>query len=287
MKKRKMTRREWIVFFLFFWLLVYTVAVANDLPFKDRNIPPFIKWINAHLKHINTRYGAKSCSSIYDAIQQDDLDAAKRFLAERPEDANVVALQESLDRKRLSIAKLIIVTHQKHPPKKKITCDDFTWRMEKLLFEFLENDDVENVEFLLKAGMDVNVVRDGETPLHISVRRKNGTMTALLIKKGADINSRIKERKYALPSDTDMSSVESSRILLGVKTLPETKTCGSLKTPLHIAAESGDLEIVKLLLKNGAGTCLKDKHGKTPLYYAKKYGYMKTAKILEEYGGKM
>jgi len=40
-------------------------------------------------------------------------------------------------------------------------------------------------------------------------------------------------------------------------------------TPLHFAAEYGNLEVVKLLLKRGADKNLKDKYGNTPLESAK------------------
>ena len=37
------------------------------------------------------------------------------------------------------------------------------------------------------------------------------------------------------------------------------------KTPLHYAAENGDAEIVKILLKYGADVNAKNEHGFTPL----------------------
>ncbi|WP_406831117.1 ankyrin repeat domain-containing protein [Wolbachia endosymbiont (group A) of Bibio marci] len=36
------------------------------------------------------------------------------------------------------------------------------------------------------------------------------------------------------------------------------------QTPLHLAAEEGHTEIVKILIENGADPLIKDEHGKTP-----------------------
>ena len=40
------------------------------------------------------------------------------------------------------------------------------------------------------------------------------------------------------------------------------------KTPLHLAMKKGNIDIIELLIENGANTKIKDKKGKKPIDYA-------------------
>lgn len=76
--------------------------------------------------------------------------------------------------------------------------------------------------------------------LHYELNKNNPNIILIsnLINKGVNINKRYRKRKR--------------------------------RTPLHIAAQKGDLEIVKLLLDNGAKPNKKDKYGSTPFFLAAK-----------------
>jgi ankyrin repeat protein len=52
-------------------------------------------------------------------------------------------------------------------------------------------------------------------------------------------------------------------------------------TPLHHAAEHGDVELVKLLLASKADRSAKDNHGETPLDMAKRRDNKDVVKLLE------
>ena len=56
--------------------------------------------------------------------------------------------------------------------------------------------------------------------------------------------------------------------------------------PLHYAAEGGYKEIVELLLAKGADVNQRDKVGKTPTYWAMRYGRKEVTAILRKHGGK-
>ncbi|UCH98154.1 MAG: ankyrin repeat domain-containing protein, partial [Candidatus Aminicenantes bacterium] len=58
------------------------------------------------------------------------------------------------------------------------------------------------------------------------------------------------------------------------------------RTALHFAALNGHLSIVKELVKKGIDVNIKDIDGKTPLYYACRYGHEKVAKTLKSLGAK-
>ncbi|MEX0940885.1 MAG: ankyrin repeat domain-containing protein [Candidatus Babeliales bacterium] len=55
-------------------------------------------------------------------------------------------------------------------------------------------------------------------------------------------------------------------------------------TPLHLASANDQPEIVELLLKYGAPIDITNKTGRTPLHKASRYGYYAVVKLLLEYG---
>ena len=46
------------------------------------------------------------------------------------------------------------------------------------------------------------------------------------------------------------------------------------KTPLHLASANGHLEIVKILLEQGASAAAKDRNGRTPMDFAFENGHI-------------
>lgn len=59
-----------------------------------------------------------------------------------------------------------------------------------------------------------------------------------------------------------------SKALLQHGAMVNAQTKAGQATPLHRAASKGCIEIVKLLIKNKADTCMQDADGKTPLHKA-------------------
>ena len=59
------------------------------------------------------------------------------------------------------------------------------------------------------------------------------------------------------------------------------------KTPLHIAAERNQLDVVKYLIEKGASIDLKDKNNETPLHIAVLNGNLEIVKCLIENGAKI
>ena len=59
------------------------------------------------------------------------------------------------------------------------------------------------------------------------------------------------------------------------------------RTPLHYAAESGQIAMAEFLLTKGAKVNAKDKYGMTPLYMATKNGYIDLCQTLIDNGAKV
>lgn len=60
----------------------------------------------------------------------------------------------------------------------------------------------------------------------------------------------------------------------------------SKETPIHLAVEKGHLEMVRLLIKKGADVNLKNEKGETPLEIATKTKRKRTAELLKSKGAK-
>jgi len=112
------------------------------------------------------------------------------------------------------------------------------------------------VKYLLSHGADVNgKARNGTTPLQYMCFDGNTNMAMLLLSKGADPN---------LPGQTDNT--------------------GHTWTPLMTAANSGHLEIMKLLITRGARLEETNNHGDTALLEAAKREVPDSIKLLLEKG---
>ena len=58
-------------------------------------------------------------------------------------------------------------------------------------------------------------------------------------------------------------------------------------TPLHVAASHGRIEVVKILLNNGADMNAKTEDGHTPLHWAASHGHTEIVKIFLNNGADM
>ena len=56
-------------------------------------------------------------------------------------------------------------------------------------------------------------------------------------------------------------------------------------TPLHDAAENGNIQICQLIMKNAKDKNPKDNNGKTPFHLAAENGHMELCRIFDIKGG--
>lgn len=146
-----------------------------------------------------------------------------------------------------------------------------------LLYTAIEDDDRDLVDFLLSNGADPNslcrlsddtplglalrtdnrwaafrllkagalpdaLIREGQTAFHLAVAQLDRALVALMLEKGADPNRPF----YNYPSEDFLKHVASENIARS--TLGHTRQF----TPIAMAADSGDIELARLLIAHGA-----------------------------------
>jgi len=165
--------------------------------------------------------------------------------------------------------------------------------------------DVESAKRLIAAGADVNQQTEyGWTPLLTAVNNRNYEVARLLIEHGADVNRvnkggwtplylatdnrNIEGGDYPVPK-ADMDHLALIRLLLEkganpnlrVKDNTLTRTIFTMQwfyedgaTPFLRAAQSSDIELMKLLLEHGADPKIATNHGDTALTAAAGIGWV-------------
>ncbi|KAH0489651.1 hypothetical protein TgHK011_010069 [Trichoderma gracile] len=132
-------------------------------------------------------------------------------------------------------------------------------------------------EKLLTYGADINAKDiEGYTPLYLAITEGTAKVAALLIDRGADVA--IAEEDGRTPLHMALSrgedGLEIAKKLLNFDPIVEghnpyvNTTAEGDATPLHVAAEYGPLEAVKMLLHLGADKDQADGYGQTALLIA-------------------
>lgn len=123
-----------------------------------------------------------------------------------------------------------------------------------LFFAIRKYASIELIKLLLEHGVDLfEVDSEGVSSLDVAIKFKRHDVVQLCIDSGFDLNTT--KRKSGI-------------------------------TPLILASCFNDIDMLKLLLENGAKIDNKDKFGMNAIEYAQKLGQTKTAEFLESKIGK-
>jgi ankyrin repeat protein len=144
--------------------------------------------------------------------------------------------------------------------------------------------DKATVQELLKQNVDVNEPQgDGSTALHWAAYRDDLEMATLLVRAGADV-----EAKTRLADITPlfMASKNGNAAMIELLLTADAKSATTTgTTPLMLAAGSGSVDAVKVLLDNGADVDGKDiNQGQTALMFAAALGRAEVIKVLAAHG---
>jgi ankyrin repeat protein len=133
------------------------------------------------------------------------------------------------------------------------------------------------VKLLLETGFDVSASLHGQSALELAATSGYTEIMTLLFDAGANITM------HALPLAARSGSVSAVSLLLGKGADTESRD-GDLNTPLHLAVLGHHSEIVHLLLESGAKTEAASRGGQTPLADAIQENKVDCVSLLLEYG---
>lgn len=148
-------------------------------------------------------------------------------------------------------------------------CNTNGWSPLMLASGYRNTSGEEAVELLLAHGADVNRKTDEQiAALHLACMRNNcGTVTALL-RRGADTEALSEHGNTALIyACTNVDAIDVVRLLLDAGAQVEGRG-GSGWTPLHVASENGNIEVISELLARGACSDAVTVSNATPLCLA-------------------
>jgi hypothetical protein len=149
---------------------------------------------------------------------------------------------------------------------------------------------IEIIDLLVKAGADVNARNKyDETVLHKACEYEDVELIMYLLGKEADVNAVDDQGKTPLlvalygyiPDEEERLDIVRKFIEKGANV--NVMDTIDKNTPLHLACDKGDNEIVKMLVENKADMKVKNGNGETPYDVAKIRGYKNIASFLSKH----
>ncbi len=168
--------------------------------------------------------------------------------------------------------------------------------LQSLLFQSVEDGDIEDVKNLLAAGVEVNAKNeDGATALFLAAQQDNLEIAELLISKGADVevttergDTPLHAVQVALKSQNPDRTERRKKIaqLLLANGANINARCNAGETLLHhMVRWREDAELVKFYVSKGANINARNHNGYTPLDMAVDAGCRDIAEAFREEGG--
>lgn len=156
------------------------------------------------------------------------------------------------------------------------------------IFEAASLADIETVDNLSDQNTELvnSFSPDGFTPLGLASYFGHVAIVRLLLGKGADPNTPANNNFKVAPihSACAISNYEIAHLLLKNGADVNSKQMQGV-TPLHSAAHNGQTKLAELLLDFGADIHAKTDDGRTALWMAEEKGFAETAALLRQSGG--
>ncbi len=142
---------------------------------------------------------------------------------------------------------------------------------------------VDVAEWLITSrSQDPDELHCNKTPLCYSSGHGNLKIAQLFIKRSADVNAQCAVHRRVgwrpLHNASNNGRPETLRLLIGSSAEVNARAAGD-RNPLYLATEEGHLEVVRVLLENGADPDVQRWNG-TPLHRAWKHGHLEVVQLL-------
>ena len=141
---------------------------------------------------------------------------------------------------------------------------------------------IEATNLLLSHGANLNLTREGQSPIYAALSRGRHDAVRLLQGHGADPNTRDDGGKTLLHAASEAGDLKVAQGLLELGADINSRD-NQGRTPLHVI-QLGSEDVGLLLLEHGADPNVQDDHGETPLHVASREGNLKFARLLLEFG---
>ncbi len=149
------------------------------------------------------------------------------------------------------------------------------------LYVASEADVVENVEYLLERGADVNAGEEerGQIPLHAAARADNPVVAAILIRAGSPVDASDVHGVTPLAVAAMKDSADTAKVL--VEAGADVDRVDKVRNaPAHVAATHGAEKVLRALAEKGADLGLRNDTGRTPIFRAVRAGDEQMATLL-------
>ncbi|NER00133.1 MAG: hypothetical protein F6K30_26115 [Cyanothece sp. SIO2G6] len=148
------------------------------------------------------------------------------------------------------------------------------WRPERVIHESALIGDLKKIKNCLKSGLDINIKDfSGVTALHYAAKGGQLEVGELLINNGADINLSMNSQGGPPLSWAILFKKNQFMELLISKGANINTSDEKQRSPLHLAAWSGNLYAVRYLVNHDSDINSRMFNNKTPLTLAKEKGY--------------
>jgi len=147
--------------------------------------------------------------------------------------------------------------------------------------------DLAMADLLLRAGADVKAANEfGATALYAAAAHADPAMTAKLLAAGADANTPLMSGETPLMEAAGRGNLATVRALLSNKANPNARESNGGQTALMWALSHRQSAVVEELVNRGADVHAGSKTGFTPLMFAAQTGDVDSARILLRAGAK-